>query len=94
MAAEAETHRGEELVGKAVVGPAAIAGEQRSGENVCRDSHFHRGLDRPLPFPAVGDPSRELLELVVPSELERAKIEEPGRDDRSAAPDFGNVGEV
>ena len=55
VAAEAETHRGQQFVGETVVGPAAITREQCSREDVCRNCFLHCSVDRPLSFAAVCD---------------------------------------
>ena len=78
MAAESEPHCRKDLVSEAIVFPAPVAREQRSGKDVCGDRFLHRRVNGPLAFPAVGNPPTELLEFVVTGEFERTKVEQPG----------------
>src|SRR6266851_2143216 len=52
------------------------------------------GENGPAAFAGVGDTAGEALESGLLEKRDGGEIEEPGSDDATAAPDFGNVGEI
>ncbi len=94
VTAEAKPHGGQQLVREALVLAAAVPREEGRGEDVGGGRFLHRRIDRPLPFPAVRYPPANCLRSWIAGKFERAKIEEPGGDDRSPPPGFGNVRQV
>ena len=63
MAAEAEPHRGEHLVGELRAIARSEARVERSAQHVRRHAFFDRGLQRPAAFAGIRDAAGEMLEL-------------------------------
>src|ERR1700735_2414503 len=94
VAAEFEAHGGEKFVGEVSLAAGAEALVERGSENVGGDGFVDGGFDGPSAFAGIGDFALELRQIRIFDQRGGSEIQEPGRDDAAAAPDFGDVGQV
>ena len=94
MAAEAEAHRGQQLLAERVVLARAEAGEQRGGQHVGRHRFLDRRLDGPAALAGIRDMAGEIREVGLLGQRDRGEVEQPGGHHAAAPPDLGDVGEV
>ena len=94
MAAELESHSGEELVLEVGVATGAEAFVEGGGEDWDGDAFVDGGFDGPTPLAGVADAAGEVGEGGVFDEGVCGEVEEPAGYDAATTPDFGDVGEV
>ncbi len=94
MAAEAGAHGGKDLLAEGVVDARAKSGEQCRGQHLGRRRGLDGGIDRPAALARIRDVARIGGEFLIGGQRLGGQVEQPGGDDRTAAPDLGDLGNL
>src|SRR5271165_6572869 len=94
MAAELEAHGGQNFVGEVGFSARSEALVERLGEDGSWRAGFDGGQDGPAAFAGIGNFAAEFFEGGGIEQGDGGEIEQPGSDNATAAPDFGDVSEV
>src|SRR5262245_40582385 len=91
VAAELATHRGQDLVGELAEAARLEALVECRGDDRRGYALVHRCEHGPAAFAGVGHATGEVVEIRRPGQGVGDQVDQPGSDDRAAAPDLGDL---